>query len=274
MTKLAAIQMRSTPLDIQGNVASVLSHMQAAAEAGVRLAVFPECILTGYMLNADQVAVAAQRSDGEAARTLAQACARHSLWIAIGTIERTPQGGLANAAWLMGPDGLQASYHKTHLPFLGVDRYLPPGETLQPPVDLGYGRFGLLICYDLRLPEPSRCLALEGAQAILLPTAWPDSASFYPDFMAQTRAAENGIALVAANRVGSEAGNRYLGHSMIIGQDGEKLAEADGESESMLTADIDLARSSEKRRIFSPDEYELDLFGDRRPELYQRLTLR
>jgi predicted amidohydrolase len=272
MTKLAAIQMRSTPLDIPGNLASVLSRMQAAAQAGVRLAVFPECVLTGYMLSAEQAVAAAQPTDGEAAHRLAQSCARLNLWIVVGTLERTPRNGLANAAWLIGPGGLKGSYHKTHLPFLGVDRYLAPGESLTPPLDTDFGRVGLLICYDLRFPEPSRCLALEGAQAILLPTAWPDSASLYPEYMAQARAAENGLALVAANHIGSEAGGRYLGHSMIISHNGEKLAEADGQSEGILMAEVNLESSSEKRRIFSPAEYELDLFGDRRPELYQRLT--
>jgi predicted amidohydrolase len=59
---------------------------------------------------------------------------------------------------------------------------------------------------------------------------------------------------------------------MIVGPEGEVLAEAHGNEEVMLLADVDLARSNEKRRVFIPGEYELDVFGDRRPDLYRSLA--
>jgi predicted amidohydrolase len=130
----------------------------------------------------------------------------------------------------------------------------------------------MLVCYDLRFPEPIRILALAGAQLVALPTNWPDSAVIYPQHLARTRAAENGIFLAAANRIGEERGTRFLGHSLIVDPDGRVLAEADGTEERLLLAEIDLERAAEKRRVFRPGEYELDLFGDRRPELYGRLA--
>jgi N-carbamoylputrescine amidase len=59
---------------------------------------------------------------------------------------------------------------------------------------------------------------------------------------------------------------------MIVGPDGEVLAEAGTNEETLLIADVDLRRSDEKRRVFVPGEYEVDLFGDRRPDLYGPLA--
>jgi predicted amidohydrolase len=130
----------------------------------------------------------------------------------------------------------------------------------------------MLICYDLRFPEPARVLALGGAQMILLSTAWPQAASLYPDFIVSTRGAENHIYVVAANRVGVERGTTYLGRSIIVDPDGRVLAEAGSSEETILFATIEPGRSDAKHRIFRQGEYELDLFNDRRPELYSPLT--
>jgi predicted amidohydrolase len=90
--------------------------------------------------------------------------------------------------------------------------------------------------------------------------------------VARTRAAENGVFLVAADHVGEERGRSYLGRSLIVGPDGEILAEAGTSEETLLIADVDLRRSDEKRRVFVPGEYEINLFADRRPELYAVIT--
>ena len=76
---------------------------------------------------------------------------------------------------LVGPDGLIGSYRKTHLPFLGVDRFVIPGDELQV-FDTALGRIGLIICYDLRFPEVTRTLALQGADLVALPTNFPMAA--------------------------------------------------------------------------------------------------
>jgi predicted amidohydrolase len=57
-----------------------------------------------------------------------------------------------------------------------------------------------------------------------------------------------------------------------VGPDGEILAEAGTSEETLLIADVDLRRSDEKRRVFVPGEYELDLFADRRADLYDPIT--
>lgn len=270
MPTFAAVQMEPKLFDSEANLKKVISFMHEVSMCNAEIAVFPECALTGYALSAEEAASIAEPIPGPRTDRLSQACREADLMaVVVGTIEKDAFGRLYNSAALIGPDGLIARYRKTHLPFLGVDRYLAAGDTLPGPFETPVGRLGLLICYDLRFPEPSRVLAMSGAQVILLPTAWPSAATLYPDFMAQSRASENSIFLVAANRVGEERGTRYLGRSVIVGPDGEMLAEADAESEEILCAEIDPDRSDLKQRIFVPGEYELYLFDDRRPELYR-----
>lgn len=265
MPRYAAVQMEPVFLDPDANLGKVESWI---ASIHADILVFPECVLTGYGLSAAEAAALAEPIPGPRTDRLLRACRRVGRIIVVGTIESDEEGHCFNTAMMIGPVGVLGRYRKTHLPFLGVDRYLAAGDSLGPPIPTTVGRLGLLICYDLRLPEPARVLAVAGAQALLLPTAWPASARLYPEFLVRARAAENGVYLVAANRIGIERGTQYLGRSLIVGPDGEVLAEATSDREEVLVADIDPPRSDRKQRVFVAGEYELDLFGDRRPELY------
>jgi len=258
--------------DEGANLAQVDRLLGQLAAQAVELAVFPECALSGYELTPEEAAGLAQPLPGPQSAALVRLAEKHRLTFQIGLLEKASDGELYNSCALVAPTGVLGTYRKTHLPYLGVDRYLQPGQRLGPVLETGLGQLGSLICYDLRFPEPARVLALLGAQIILVSTAWPVSASLYPDFLAQTRAAENGLFLAAANRTGREDRAAYLGRSLICDPAGMILAEASGDREELLICDLDLQASTLKRRIFVPGEYELDLFGDRRPELYDRLS--
>jgi predicted amidohydrolase len=272
MPRLAAIQMETKPLEVAANVAVVIEWLGRAAEEGAHLAVFPECALTGYFLSPDECFQAAEPVPGPRTERIQEACRRTGLLALVGTLEVDEARQLYNTAVLVGPQAMLAKYRKTHLLCLGLDRHVKPGDLPLEPVETPQGRVGLLTCYDLRFPEPARVLALEGAQVILLPTAWPAAATLYPNHVARTRAAENAVFLVAADHVGEERGRSYLGRSLIVGPDGEVLAEAGTNEEALLIADVDLRRSDEKHRAFVPGEYEIDLFADRRPDLYGPIT--
>jgi predicted amidohydrolase len=129
-----------------------------------------------------------------------------------------------------------------------------------------------LICYDLRFPEAARCLALEGADMIALPTNWPQGADASPDFVAQTRAMENRVFLVAVNRAGEERGAVFIGKSQIVDPAGRRLAMADTTDETIITATFDPTLARQKRLVIQPGVFEIDTVGDRRPELYRRIV--
>ncbi|MCY4088279.1 MAG: hypothetical protein OXG37_15680 [Actinomycetia bacterium] len=179
---------------------------------------------------------------------------------------------LRNGAVLVGPKGLIGFYDKSHLPFLGVDRFVAAGDRLFEPFETPIGSIGIQICYDLRFPEVSRACALAGAELIAHPTNWPLAARANAEFITRARALENRVFLLTSNRVGVERTAEVCGWSQILAPTGSRVAEADAISEDLLIAEIDPADARVKDIIPLPGEYEMSLFGHRRPELYGRLV--
>jgi len=129
------------------------------------------------------------------------------------------------------------------------------------------GRIGVLICYDLRFPEPSRILALAGAEVLAVPTSWPSTATDYPDFLLRARASENRLAIVAADRCGNELDGQFLGRSQIVSFDGTVIAEA-GTGDETLIASMDASAGLGARRIAGRPDGPAGLLADRRIDLY------
>lgn len=272
MPQIAAIQMETKLLDVEDNVTKILEFISHATAHDAQIIVFPECALTGYNMTLEEAESVATSIPCGQTDLITEACARSGILVVVGTIEHGQDGRFYNSAVLINSDGVLGVYRKTHLPMLGIDRFLSPGDAIPELISTELGRVGMLICYDLRFPEPIRVLSLAGAQIVLIPTAWPDKATLYPDFVVRTRSVENHVYIAAANHVGEERGVRYLGRSLITSPSGEIVAEGTATEEEILYADVELSRSDEKRIVFSLGEYELDLFGDRRPELYGRIV--
>ena len=74
---------------------------------------------------------------------------------------------------LIGPEGVVASYRKVHLPFLGIDMFVTPGDRPFAVHGAGEVRVGMHICYDGSFPEAGRVMSLLGADLLALPTNWP-----------------------------------------------------------------------------------------------------
>jgi predicted amidohydrolase len=252
------------------NLATCLARMEEAAAAGARLLILPECAVPGYMFeSAEEALPFAEDIPGPSTEALAAECARLDMYVVCGLLERDGDS-LRNAAVLVGPDGLVGTYRKTHLPFLGVDRFVVPGDELTV-FETPLGRIGIEICYDLRFPEVTRTLALEGADLIAHPTNFPMAAKTQTELITVARAAENRVYLLTANRVGKERWGEFCGWSQIVDPYGKRLAEADEREETLLFGEVELEKARDKDYVI-PGEYELYLFGHRRPELYGALV--
>ncbi len=270
MSRVAVAQIEPRLGEVERNLEACLARLAEAADAGAELIVLPECAIPGYMFDSAAEAMRfAEEVPGPTTDALAAECRRLGIHAVCGLLERDGDR-LRNAAVLVGPDGLIGTYWKTHLPFLGADRYTVPGDEL-PVFETSLGRIGLEICYDLRFPEATRTLALRGADIIAHPTAFPVEARIQTELITVARAAENRVYLLTANRVGKERGGEFCGWSQIVDPYGKRLAEADATEEVLLLADVDLALARDKDFVI-PGEYELYLFGDRRPELYGALV--
>ena len=187
-----------------------------------------------------------------------------------------------NSLAMADADGrLLGVYRKTHIPnAVGYQEkeYFSPGDTGFRVWDTAFARLGVGICWDQWFPETARCLALQGAEILLFPTAIgsePGAAALdsrdHWQLTMRGHAAANIVPVLAANRVGREVAGSdpalqmtFYGSSFITDHKGALLAEADRDSRSVLVQSLDLAAMAEERRTWG-------IYRDRRPEMYGAL---
>lgn len=270
--RIAGFQMDVAFSGIDANLRRMEDRLRIAVAGGARLTVFPECSATGYCFGSYEEARAqAQPVPGPITERLTAACRELQTHCVAGMIELDGDR-LFNVAVLIGPQGVVACYRKVHLPYLGLDMFTTPGDRPFAVHEVDGVRIGLNICYDSSFPEAARCLAVLGADLIVLPTNWPPGAECLACSGISTRAMENAVYYLAVNRVGTERGFRFIGQSSCCAPDGSTLAVAAGADEQALYADIDPARARRKLFIRVPDKHEIDRLADRRPEMYGALV--
>lgn len=265
--RAAVVQMAPVLGEVEVNLSRCVAELERAGADGCDLVVFPECALSGYMFDdPDAARRCAEHIPGPSIDVLAQHCGRLGLHCVIGMLELAGDV-LYNTAVLIGPQGLVGRYRKSHIACIGVDRFTTPGVEPYAVHDTPIGRIGLQICYDWRFPEITRVLALAGADLIAHPTNSPAAARDLAEFITRARAAENAVYFLTANRCGTENGTEFFGWSQVVDPNGRRLVEA-GSGEEMIVAELDLELARRKAKEPNAGGYQVDLFGDRRPELY------
>ena len=275
--KIACVQSNVVFNDPHANACKAIDDLTQLKTQGVDLAVFPEAFLTGYCVESEQGAKdIAISQDDPAIDMLRTSCDRLDIMAVVGFAELSSPGPRAsshiyNAAVLLEPGRAPRFYRKSHLPELGLDKFVCPGHGPLDVFDTRLGKIGILICFDFRMPEACRVLALKGAQILVLPTNWPEGAETTADYTPVTRATENRMFVATCDRVGEENGFKFIGKSKIIHPSGKILASAGDQQETIL-ADIELSQADQKRVVTVPGKYEIEVFKARRPELYGELT--
>jgi 5-aminopentanamidase len=266
--KIAAVQINIRLMDVRANLQTILDRMEEAVRNNADLIVFPECALSGYCFDTREEAILhAEPVPGASTEALGRAASKLGCSAVIGILERDGDQ-LYNTAVVIEPGGLAGSYRKLHLPYLGVDRFVTPGDKGFPVFEVGRARVAINICYDCSFPEACRIPKLEGAQILVIPTNWPVSSDSWLH-VPSVRAIENHMIVAAADRVGDERGVHFAGHSQIIDFTGASLAEAGELEETILYAEVDSAAADRNRVARIPGKYEIDRIADRRPELYR-----
>lgn len=214
---------------------------------GADLLICPEMSLTGYGIGPKRVANLAESPDGPLAQAVGQIARRHGLAIVYGYPESNGTHPPFNAVQLMGPDAHPlAHYRKTHL-FGDTDRAQFTQGDRPPTVFTWRGwRLGLLICYDVEFPETMRLLALQGADAALVPTANMLAFDEVPQLLVPARACENRMYVAYANACGEEPALVYGGLSTLVSPQGALAVQA-GRNEQLLLgrlehSSLDVAR--------------------------------
>ena len=183
-----------------------------------------------------------------------------------------------NTIAIIDADGtVLGKYRKTHIPDgmpYAEKFFFTPGDTGFKVWKTKYANIGVGICWDQWFPEAARCMALMRAELLLYPTAigsepvlQKDSRPHWQRCM-QGHAAANIMPVIASNRIGKEVQGdsemTFYGSSFIADETGEIVAQADRETEGVITAAFDLDEIAKTRR-------EWGVFRDRRPEMYQVL---
>ena len=246
--RAAALQLNSSD-DVDRNLEVAERRVRAAAAAGAELAVLPEkwsALAPGEVLQQ-----LAEPLDGPVVTACRSWARELGITLVAGSVsERLPDSErIANTSLLIDPDGeIAAAYRKIHMFDVDVggvayresEHELAGTEIVT--ADAGDLRIGLTICYDLRFPELFRILALRGATAVTVPSAFTATTGRdHWEVLLRARAIEDQLFVVAANQFG-EAPPQFTswGHSMIVDPWGRVLDSiADGEGHAI--ADLDLA---------------------------------
>lgn len=280
MTKIhvAALQLELDG-DSDTNIAAVTELVREAAAKGAQVVLPPELFEGPYFCRTEDEGLFATAKPTEshasvvAMRKLAEEL---KIWIPTSFFERDGPHHY-NSLAMIDPDGkIMGTYRKSHIPDgPGYEEkfYFRPGNTgfkvWDGPSD---EKLGVGICWDQWYPETARAMMLMGAEILFYPTAIGtephdpdlDTSRLWRRAMIG-HAVSNVVPVVAANRIGTEGGQRFYGHSFICDERGDLLAEFGATETGVLSAELDLDASRRHRAAFG-------FFRDRRPELYGRLV--
>jgi predicted amidohydrolase len=255
--KAACVQV-SAGRELQPNIDTAVRLGREARRMGADFIAYPENVTMIEPIGADAIRKALPESEHPAIPAVRALARETGAWILGGSLSiRLGETKYANRSLLFDPAGnVVARYDKLHLfdvDLAGGERYreserIVPGErAVTAPTP--WGVLGLTICYDVRFPQLYRALARAGAVMFTVPAAFTEQTGrAHWHILMRARAIECGTFVIAAAQCGTHAqGRRTYGHSLIVDPWGEVLADG-GESEGVIVAEIDPAKSAEARR--------------------------
>lgn len=267
--KIALIQMYSEYDHVQGNIERAEKYVREAAQKGAKLIALPEMFNTGVDFNnmKEGMEKYAERTDGPTLNHFLKLAAELKVHMLCPVLVDVGEKQWENTAFLIDDEGtLLGRYAKTHP--VGDERMYLQRGVKYPVFDTKLGKIGITICYDACFPETSRLLALNGAELILIPSAWRGSHYFkeWWDINIQCRAIDNLCYVAAINQSGctGDGTGMYAGKSQIINPIGQIQAMAGIEEETIIYGDIYMDRVKAEREFNT-------VLIDRHPEDYVEL---
>lgn len=274
---VAALQLAFSE-DIDANIAAVSALVREAAAKGAKIILPPELFEGPYFCRVeDEGLFAGARPAAEHPAVIAmQALAKElKVYIPTSFFEADGPHHYNSLAMIDDTGEIMGVYRKSHIPDgPGYEEkfYFRPGNTGFKVWKTRYGTIGVGICWDQWYPEAARAMMLMGADILLYPTAIGtephdpdlDTSRLWQRAMVG-HAVSNVVPVVAANRIGTEHGQRFYGHSFITDERGDFVQHFGSGESGILVATLDLGLAKRHRAAFG-------FFRDRRPELYGRLT--
>ena len=276
---VAATQMSCT-WDREATLAKAEKLVREAAAKGANIILLQELFETPYFCQRhdfEYMDLATTPEENPAVKRFQKVAKELDVVIPVSFFELAGNAAFNSIAIIDADGTVLGKYRKTHIPDgmpYAEKFFFTPGDTGFKVWKTKYGTIGVGICWDQWFPEAARCMALLGAEILLYPTAigsepvlQTDSKPHWQRCM-QGHAAANIMPVVASNRIGHEVQKNsemtFYGSSFIADETGGLVAEADRETEGVITAEFDLDAIAQKRR-------EWGVFRDRRPEMYGTL---
>jgi len=266
--KIALAQMKVVP-DKQQNLRHAEEMVRQAAAAGADIVVLPEMFCCEYMNSA--FIQNREPAGGPAWQMLADAAAQNAVWLIGGSVPEADGTRTYNTSFVFDRSGRQAAFHrKMHLFDIDVEggQHFRESDTFSSGntitlFDTEFGRMGLCICFDIRFPELSRLMALEGAKVIVCPASFNmTTGPAHWELMFRSRAVEDQVIAVGCATARNTSGTYVsYGNSIIVSPWGDILMRA-GAEETILYTDLDLDLVDKIRG-------ELPLLSARRTDVYR-----
>jgi N-carbamoylputrescine amidase len=264
--------------DTAENIRNVSDLVREAADKDAQVVLPPELFEGPYFCRVEDeglFATARPTAEHPSVQAMQKLAEELRIWIPTSFFEAEGPH-YYNSLAMIGPDGKVAGvYRKSHIPDgPGYEEkfYFRPGNTGFRVWPGAGTTLGVGVCWDQWYPETARAMMLMGAEILFYPTA-TGTEPHDPDLDTSRlwrramigHAVSNVVPVVAANRIGTEHGQRFYGHSFICDERGDILAEFGAEQTGVLVATLDITQAKKHRAAFG-------FFRDRRPELYGRLT--
>ncbi|KAF2706811.1 nitrilase [Pleomassaria siparia CBS 279.74] len=268
---LAAIGQICSTSSMSHNLTQCISLVEKASSAGAKVLFLPEA--SDYIASnaSSTISLCQPVISSPFVLGLQSAARTHKLPINVGVHEPAIGGKkVQNTLLWIDEDGqITQRYQKLHLfdvdikdgPILKESNSVEKGTRMEDPFATAIGKVGLLICFDLRFPEPSLVLRHRGAQIITYPSAFTvPTGKAHWETLLRARAIETQSYVIAAAQCGfhnEEKTRRSYGHSVIIDPWGKIVAELGGEEDEhgrgldvgeIAVAEIDLELCEKVRR--------------------------
>lgn len=257
--RVALAQMDPALGDRDRNLEQHRDWIRQAKEAGADLVVFPELSLTGYFLK-DLVPENALQLDHPMIRELGRLAS--DLDVVAGAVMEDPDHRYFNASLYFSRGELSHMHRKVYLPTYGMfdeQRYFAAGDRFRS-FKTAFGRAGMLVCEDIWHLSSAYILSLEGVDLIICVSASPGrgittderlgTAESY-GLVCRTYAQFLTTFFLYCNRVGYEDGANFWGGSMVIGPNGDIIAQEEDADEALVVATLDLG-DVRRNRLANP----------------------
>ena len=271
IVKIACCQMEPIVGNKSDNLKKSIQMIEEAASNGANLIVLPELCNSGYVFETREEAfeLSEEIPSGESCKSWSKICKKLGVHIVAGINERAGDL-LYNSSVVIGPNDYVGTFRKVHL-WNEENLFFEPGDLGFPVFKTPIGRISCHICYDSWFPESYRLAALQGADIVCVSTNWvpipgqDKDREAMANILVMAAAHVNSVFIAAADRIGTERGQPFIGQSLIASYTGWPIGgPASTDKEEIIYAEANLSDARRKRNW---TEYNQPL-RDRRKDVY------